>query len=240
MGTEMSGAAEPTQGLLLLQGILFPNFHPILPWSLSPGPCQCSLDLLKAIFTHWKPSKAAQELPQRGLLSLEHLFWQFSTLNYCQKIPTTPSERCQHFTETAISVHANSNTPSRNTDPPNRVELVATTPGELKEFKNVQNLSLQQCEQGLKCHFCLHSLPTKPMSLHTQPLQRALSFSLESFFQQGQTGAFSSFATKLRLTWKRPCLGHLSILPGENILVLCHWDGTILDYTPSTGTQANT
>lgn len=158
-----------------------------------------------------------------------------------QRFPQKLTQKSDSFLQELLpSVHANSN---KNTDPPNRAELIVRPPGELKEFKNIQNMSLHQKQAGVQMTFSfLHSLPTKFMPcprwdpLHTQPLHRALSSSAcNSFFQQGehhQTGVFSGFATKLRLTWKWPRLGHLSLLPGENVLVLCHWDGTILDYNP--------
>lgn len=156
----------------------------------------------------------------RGLLPLDtqgQLFWQFSTVNCRQKMPTAQrfllklTQKSDSFLQELLpSVHANSN---KNTDPPNRAELIVRSPGELKEFKNIQNMSLHQKQAGVQMTFSfLHSLPTKFMPhpqwdpLHTQPLHRALSSSAcNFFFQQGehhQTGVFSGFATKLRLTWK--------------------------------------
>lgn len=133
----------------------------------------------------------------------------FQQLTFVRKYQELPQKGVSFSQWLLSSVHANSNTPNRNTDPPNRAELIVRTPGESKEFKNIQILSLHHREQGLKCHSCLHSLPTKFMPhpprwgpLHTQPLQRALSLSLETETHH-QTGVFSSFfATKLRLTWK--------------------------------------
>lgn len=190
-------------------------------------------------------ANCSSALLTRGLLPLGtqgQLFWQFSTVNCCQKTPKTLSERCQLFTLTLIQCLCKFQHSQQEHWPTKLSWTYCYTTWGVKGFLNHSKPVPAPKQAGAEMPFLSAQPPHKvhpKLPIHAGiPQHPALAQSSQlwnSSFQKGQhhqTGVFSSFATKLRLTWKWPCLGHLSFLPGENVLVWCHWDGTIWDYIP--------